>query len=87
MTINLNTIDDLILFIDKNNIDDYDKINELCNAMLQKTFFGLKFGDTPYTKHYFLSHLRSYRNELSADGTSERFFLNFSSPFSVKDFI
>jgi hypothetical protein len=87
MTTNLNTIDDLIEFIDTNNLNDYAKINEMCDAMFSKTFFGLQFGDTPHTKHYYINHLQSFRNEINIHGCSKRFFINFPHPFSIKEFI
>lgn len=83
----IKTIPELIKFIDEYNITDLNQINELCQNMFSKTFFGLQFGSEPKDKFYFIHHLRQLQNDFDTTGKTERFFINFQHPFSVKDWI
>lgn len=80
----IRTIHELIDFIDTNNLENYEQINSLCDAMFNKKFCHVQISGTSYSKYYFLHHLRDFANDLDK-GINERTFINTPYPFSIKD--
>jgi len=86
MTKQLDTIEQLIEFIERYKISDLRTINELCDKMLGKRFFALTIGPQPPTTAYYVKHLKSFKEVIDREGNSKRFFLDFGEVFKITDY-
>jgi hypothetical protein len=84
MQTKLNTLRDLIEFIEVNDLNDTEQINSICDAMLGLIFMPFKIGNETTPTAYYLKHLREYEAETPAE-REKRSFVNIGQNFKITD--
>jgi hypothetical protein len=82
----INTIPELIEFLEVNQINDAKAINEMVKGLTGCGFFiPLLFqGDEPYRTEYFTHWLRKHQEKIE-NGWEIPFFIDIDYDFNIKD--